>query len=154
MIMWPPRIGNQRSPGISECVTLWVTLGCHTAEAPTIQTNGNTIQYRVHFDVYNVSEVFQLNFNATSADKSNMSPLIFMYNHVSESPCPGHPVSTLQNLIYDWQLIWRSQNTPMWPVKRDSVGKNSSCPIRLPADSLAPPPSVYLPPYASPSKTH
>lgn len=149
-----PRIGDQWSPGISERVKFWATLGCHTAEAPSSQTNGNTIQYRVHFDVYNVSEVFQLNFNATPADKSNMSSLILVHNHVSERPCPGHPVSTLQNLIYDWQLVWRSQNTPMWPAKRDSVGKNSSCPIRLPADSLALSPSVYLPPYASPSKTH
>lgn len=85
-------------------------------------------------------------------DKSNMSPPILMYNHVSESPCPGHPVWTLRNLIYDWQLIWRSQNIPAWPAERDSVGENSSRPIRLPADSLAPSPSVYLPPYASPQK--
>lgn len=86
-------------------------------------------------------------------DKSNMSSPILMYNHVSESPCPGRPVWTLQNLIYDWQLIWRSQNTPaLWPVERDSVGENSFRPIRLPAHSLVPSPSVYLPPYASPRK--
>lgn len=83
-------------------------------------------------------------------DKSNMSSAILMYNHVSESPCPGRPVWTPQNLIYDWQLIWSSRNTAAWPAERDSVGKNSSRPIRLPADSLAPSPSVYLPPYASP----
>ncbi len=73
-------------------------------------------------------------------DKSNMSSPILMYNHVSESPCPGRPVWTLRNLIYDWQLIWRSQNIPAWPAERDNVGENSSRPIRLPADSLAPSP--------------
>lgn len=85
-------------------------------------------------------------------DKSNMSSPVLMYNHLSESPCLGHPVSTLWSLIYDWQLIWRSQNTTAWPAEHDSIGENSSRPIRLPANSLAPLPSVYLPPYASPKK--
>lgn len=88
-----------------------------------------------------------------SADKSNMSTVIFMYNHDSGSPRPGRPIWTPQNLIYDWQLIWSSQNTPAWPAERDSVGEKQ----RLPADSLAPSPSVYLPPYEptrTPQKTH
>lgn len=121
------------------------------AGAPASQTNGNLMQYRVRFAVNNWN-FFSWILMRLQPDKSNLSSAILMYNHVSESPRPGHPVWTLPNLIYDWQLIWSSQNTAAWPAERDSVGKNSSRPIRLPADSLAPSPSVYLPPYASPPK--
>lgn len=60
------------------------------------------------------------------ADKSNMSSAVLMYTRVSESPCPGRPVWTPQNLIYDWQLIWKSQNTPAWPSERDSVDEKTA----------------------------
>lgn len=46
MIMWFPRIG---SPEVLEDVKFSVTLGCQTAVANTSHTNGNLMQYKVHF---------------------------------------------------------------------------------------------------------
>lgn len=59
-------------------------------------------------------------------DESNMSSAVLVYNPVSESPCPGRPVWTPRNLIYDWQLIWKSQNTPAWLSERDSVDEKTA----------------------------
>lgn len=49
---------------------------------------------------YNELEFFHL-----KADKSNTSSAKITCNHIYERLCPGHPISTLRNLIYDWQLI-------------------------------------------------
>lgn len=72
------------------------------------------------------------------ADKSNMSSAVLMYNRVSESLCPGRPVWTPRNLIYDWQLIWKSQNTPAWPSERERVDEKQLSPDSSPSRQSGP----------------
>lgn len=93
------------------------------------------------------------------ADKSNMSSAVLMYTHVSESPCPSRPVWTPQNLIYDWQLIWKSQNTPAWPSERDSVDEKQLSPDSSPSRQSGPvaqrlSASIRFLPPPLPQKTH
>lgn len=122
MIMCLPRVGSQRSPRISadvmRSVALWrrvSVIWCGT------EVRFHRVQYPQTFFFPPAWILMR-----PHADKSNMSSAVLMYTRVSESPCPGRPVWTPQNLIYDWQLIWKSQNTPAWPSERDSVDEKTA----------------------------
>lgn len=122
MIMCLPRVGSQRSPRISadvmRSVALWrrvSVIWCGTG------VRFHRVQYPQTFFFPPAWILMR-----PHADKSNMSSAVLMYTRVSESPCPSRPVWTPQNLIYDWQLIWKSQNTPAWPSERDSVDEKTA----------------------------
>lgn len=101
------------------CVQLLFGVGCQSSDAAQ----------EFVFIAYNTPKLFfppAWILMRPHADKSNMSSAVLMSTRVSESPCPGRPVWTPQNLIYDWQLIWKSQNTPAWPSERDSVDEKTA----------------------------
>lgn len=68
-------------------------------------------------------------------DKSDTSSSERSYEHGSEGPCP---VLRLRNVIYDWQLICRSQNTPAWPAMCDSIGEKHLSPNSSPSRQSGP----------------
>lgn len=86
-------------------------------------------------------------------DESNMSSAVLVYN-----PRQWKPLSWPSCLNTAELNLWLTINLKEPKHSSVAIGawqrrrKNSSRPIRLPAVSLAPSPSVYLPPYASPPK--
>lgn len=154
MIMCLPRVGSQRSPRISadvmRSVALWrrvSVIWCGTG------VRFHRVQYPQTFFFPPAWILMR-----PHADKSNMSSAVLMYTHVSESPCPSRPVWTPQNLIYDWQLIWKSQNTPAWPSERDSVDKKQLSPDSSPSRQSGPvaqrlSASIRFPPPPSPKNS-
>ena len=129
MIMKFPCIGNQWSPGWQVFCCSWVT-DCG-GSYQSYKWKSDTVQGS--FCCVRCLRTFSAAFLSDSTYTNRTSPLLYSCITTSvKSPCSDHPVWTPQNLIYDWQLIWRSQNTPAWPSERDSVGKNSSRPDSSP----------------------
>lgn len=158
MIMCLPRVGSQRSPRISADVMRSVALW---RRVPDCQSSDAAQEFV--FIAYNTPKLFFFPpawiLMRPHADKSNMSSAVLMYTRVSESSCPGCPVWTPQNLIYDWQLIWKSQNTPAWPSERDSVDKKQLSPDSSPSRQSGPvaqrlSASIRFLPPPLPQKTH